>query len=109
VNPANGDQGTLNGVSVDDLTSDTRQQFNIPPHLNGALVTTVEPDSASARAGISAGDVILSINRHAVTSAQEASDLTAKTETGKTLVRLWSHGSTLYVVVDESHPDKSNS
>jgi serine protease Do len=104
------DQGVLNGVGVDDLTSDTRAQFNIPEHLSGAIVTNVDPDSAAARAGISAGDVILSINRHAVSSAQDAVDLSSKpSSSGKTLVRLWSHGSTLYVVVDESHPDNSTS
>ena len=103
------DQGVLTGVAVDDLNGDTRAQFNIPPRLAGALVSSVEPDSAAARAGISAGDVILSINRHAVTSAQDAADLSAKAESKKTLVRLWSHGATLYVVVDESQSDKNNS
>ena len=106
---ANGDQGVLNGVAVDDLTGDTRAQFNIPPRIAGALVTNVDPDSAAARAGISAGDVILSINRRAVTSAEDAVNLSAKAESKKTLVRLWSHGSTLYVVVDESQADKNNS
>ena len=106
---AGDDQGVLNGVAVDDLTSDTRAQFNIPPRLSGALVTSVDPDSPSARAGISAGDVILSINRHAVTSAEDAVNLSAKAESKKTLVRLWSHGTTLYVVVDESQADKNNS
>jgi serine protease Do len=106
---SNGDQGVLNGVTVDDLNNDTRAQFNVPPRLSGALVTNVDPESASARAGISPGDVILSINRHPVTSAQEATELSAKSGTGKTLVRLWSHGTTVFVVVDESQPDKSNS
>jgi len=108
-NPADADPGILNGVAVDDLTGDARQQFNVPEHIRGALVTSVDPDSAAARAGISAGDVILSINRHAVTSAQEAVDFSAKSEPGKSLVRLWSHGSTLYVVVDERPTDKSPS
>ncbi len=103
------DQGVLNGVAVDDLTGDTRAQFNIPPRLSGALVTSVDPDSAAARAGIGAGDVILNINHHAVTSAEDAVNLSAKAESKKTLVRLWSHGSTLYVVVDESQADKNNS
>ena len=106
---ANDDQGALHGVAVDDLTGDTRQQFNVPMRLQGALVTNVDPASAAARAGMSAGDVILSINRRAVTSAQEAVDLSAKSESAKSLVRLWSHGSTLYVVVDESQPTKSTS
>ncbi len=106
---AGDDQGVLNGVTVDDLNGDVRQQFNLPAHLHGAIVTTVEPDSAAARAGISAGDVILEINRHGVTSAQEAVNLSEKAQSKKTLLRLWSRGSTLYVVVDESAKDKSDS
>ena len=102
------DQGVLNGVTVDDLNSDTRQQMNLPEHLKGALVTQVDPDSAAARAGVSAGDVILSINRHRVESAQQAVDLSAKAQNKKTLLRLWSHGSTLFVVVDESQPNSAS-
>jgi len=103
---ADDDQGVLNGVTVDDLNGDTRQQFNLPAHVHGAIVTNVEPDSAAARAGISAGDVILEINRHPVQSAQDAVSLSAKVESKKTLLRLWSRGSTLFVVVDESAQDR---
>jgi serine protease Do len=106
---ANDDQGVLNGVAVDDLTGDARQQFNLPPHIRGALVTNVDPNSAAARAGISAGDVILEINRHPVHSAEDAVKLSEKAESKKTLLRLWSRGSTLFVVVDESGQDKSTS
>jgi serine protease Do len=106
---AGDDQGVLNGVTVDDLNGDVRQQFNLPGHLHGAIVTNVEPDSAAARAGISAGDVILEINRHSVASAQDAVNLSAKAQSKKTLLRLWSRGSTLYVVVDESGKQKADS
>jgi serine protease Do len=100
------DEGVLNGVAVDDLTPEARQQFNLPSHLRGAIVTSVAPDSAAARAGISAGDVILEINRHRVESAQDAVQLSEKAESKKTLLRLWSRGSTLFVVVDETGQDK---
>ena len=96
------DTGTLNGVAVDDLDADARQQFDIPGRIKGALITNVAQDSAAARAGLRAGDVILEINHHPVHSAQEAVDLTSHTESKKTLVKLWSHGNTIFVVVDES-------
>jgi serine protease Do len=104
---ANDDQGVLNGVAVDDLNSDTRQQFNLPPRIRGALITNVDPESAAARAGISAGDIILEINRQPVESAQDAVKLSEKAESKKTLLRLWSRGSTLFVVVDETGQEKS--
>ncbi|HVU36274.1 MAG TPA: DegQ family serine endoprotease [Opitutaceae bacterium] len=99
----NDDTGTLNGVAVDDLTPDARQQFNIPFNIHGALVTNVDQNSASAQAGIRPGDVLLEINKHPVKNAQDAVDLTSHTTSKKTLVKLWDRGNTIYVVVDESN------
>jgi serine protease Do len=82
--------------------------MNVPSRVKGALVTDVAPDSASAKAGVSAGDVILEINRQRVISAEEAINLSAKAEGKKTLLKLWSHGGTIFVVVDESEPAKDN-
>ena len=101
-NNSGDDTGTLNGVAVDDIDAEARQQFEIPARVKGALITNVAPDSAAARAGIHPGDVILEINKHPVHNAQDAVELTTKTESKKTLVKLWSHGNTIFVVVDES-------
>jgi serine protease Do len=109
VAPATDDQGVLNGVAVDDLTPESRREMNLPAQVHGAVITEVAPDSASARAGLSAGDVIIEINRQPVNSAQEAIDLSAKAENKKTLIKLWSHGSTIFVVVDETGSDKAAS
>jgi len=57
---------------------------------------------------VSAGDVILEINRQRVVSAEEAINLSAKAEGKKTLLKLWSHGGTIFVVVDESEPAKDS-
>ena len=99
------DTGVLNGVAVDDLRPQTRQQLGLPRHLEGAVVTQVDPDSAAARAGLRPGDVILEINRQPVTSARAAADLTAKSDKKKTLVRVWSRGTQSFLVVDESRND----
>ena len=96
------DQGVLNGVAVDELDSNTRSQMDIPGRVKGALITDVAPDSASARAGIRPGDVILEINRHPVSSAKEAIDLSSSATNRKTLLKLWSHGGTVFVVVVET-------
>ena len=111
VEPANrdDDEGVLNGVAVEDLTPEARREMHLPSHLKGAVVSEVAPDSASARAGVSPGDVILEINRQRVTSAEEAIDLSAKAEGKKTLLKLWSHGSTIFVVVDETESAKGDS
>ncbi len=106
---ANDDEGVLNGVAVEDLTPEARHEMNLPGRLKGAVVSQVDPESAAAKAGVSAGDVILEINRQRVSSAQDAIDLSAKAESKKTLVKLWSHGSTIFLVVDETDSAKGNS
>ena len=49
------------GVSVQDLTPELAQAFNIPAD-QGAVIAQVSPRSAAARAGLKEGDVVLRIN-----------------------------------------------
>ena len=97
------DNGTLNGVGVSDLNQEAHDQFKIPDTVKGAVITQVDPSSAAAQAGLKAGDVIQEINRHAVSSADDAIKLTEKSDTKRTLVRVWENGGSHYVVVDESN------
>lgn len=99
----NNDSGTLNGVAVTDLDSQARQQYNIPGNVKGALITQVDPTSASAQAGLQPGDVIESINHHQVTDADQAVQLTENPKSKITLVRVWANGGSHYVVVNESN------
>ena len=96
------DQGVLNGVGVADVDGNGRRDLNLPERLSGAVITHVDPESASSRAGLREGDVILEINRQPVTSAKAAVDLCESAAGRRTLVKLWSHGSTVYVIVDET-------
>jgi serine protease Do len=97
-----GETGTLNGVGVENLTSQTRQQFNVPDNVKGAVVTEVRPNSAAADAGLKPGDIIEEINRHPVGNADQAVQLTENSKDKHTLLRIWSDGGSHYVVVDES-------
>lgn len=101
------DEGVLNGVAVVDLDAQTRRQLNLPAKLRGALVTSVAPDSASAKAGLQPGDVILEINRKPVEGAEDAVKLTESSESKRTLVKLWSRGGTVFTVVDERQEAQS--
>ena len=96
-----GDQGgeVLAGVAVTDITSQWREQFNIPSDVEGALVRDVEADSPASEAGLQPGDVILSINREKVSSAQEAVELTQRIDANRVLLRVWSRGAYKILVV----------
>jgi serine protease Do len=86
---------------VSDLNQEAHDQFKIPDAVKGAVITQVDPSSAAAQAGLKAGDVIQEINRHAVSSAEDAIKLTEKSDNKRTLVRVWANGGSHYVVVDE--------
>ena len=97
------DTGTLNGVAVSDLDAAARRQFNIPANVRGVVISEVDPNSASAEAGLRAGDVIQEINRKPVRTAQEAINLTERVTDKTTLLRVWRDGNSRFVVVDESN------
>ena len=96
------DEGVLNGVTVADLDRRARQQLHVPDDIKGALVTEVDPDSASARAGLQTGDVVLSLDRKPVKNADEAVKLSEQIKGPKVTVRIWRDGGSRYLVVDES-------
>ena len=48
------------------------RRLQMPTGQSGAMITDVDPDSGSAAVGVRPGDVILSVNRRTVSSAEEA-------------------------------------
>lgn len=89
------------GITVDDLTAEARQQFDIPGKVKGAVVTDVEPNSPAADAGLRPGDVILEINKKAVKNAEDA---VAASDGLKedALLRVWSRGGSRFVVLKKA-------
>ncbi len=95
---------SLKGVEVGDINRTTRQQFNIPAGVNGALVTDVDEDSAAYDAGLRKGDVIQQIQHKDVNSADDAVELSHKINKKQILLRVWSQMAqgSQFIVVDES-------
>lgn len=91
----------LAGVGVADLDSQARAEAQIPQEVQGAVITQVAPGSPSYEAGLRPGDVITEINRQAVKNAHDAVASTTKPTGDETLVKLWSHGGSHYVTVEE--------
>jgi serine protease Do len=94
------EEETLEGVEVTDLDARSRRQFSVPGHVRGALVTNVDPDSTAFEKGLRPGDVILEIEQKPVTNADEAVTLSQEFKGKQVLLRVWSRGSTKYVLVD---------
>jgi len=98
----------LDGVEVTDIDGRTRRQANIPSAVHGALVTTIDPDSNAADAGLEPGDIIVEINRKPVRTADDAVTLSDKEKTNELLLRVWrpardgGRGGTFYLTVDNT-------
>jgi len=103
----------LDGVEVTDLDARTRRQFEIPNDVHGAVVTSVDPDSTAAAAGLRPGDVIMEINHQKVQDSQEAIDASNKLKADqRILLRVWSNsgrgGGTRFVLVEPEKKGRSN-
>ena len=94
--------GVLNGVGVGEITAQIRDQLQLPPRVKGALITSVEPDSPSAKQGLREGDIILELDKKAVADAEEAVKLSEEIKGPKVLVLIWRNGRTRYLAIDES-------
>jgi serine protease Do len=91
----------LDGVTVGDIDADARKKFGLPEGSKGVIITEVDPDSASAEAGLKVGDVIHEINREPITSSKQAVDMSEKVKKDKkVLLRVSTKGSSRFVVVE---------
>jgi len=99
----------LDGVTVDDLNSDIRQELKIPDRVQGAIVTDVAADSNSAEAGLLKGDVIQEINRKPVSNADEAVKACNAAKGDQILLKIWrrsgNFSSNRFFTVDNTKKD----
>ena len=100
------DSDSLDGVEVADLDARMRRQFNIPGNVSGAVVTSVDPDSTSYTAGLREGDVILELNKKAVTNAEDAIKMAAKVKGERTLLRIYSKGGSRFLSIENKKTER---
>ncbi len=81
------------GMTLRDLTAEIRGQLRLPNDTQGAVVVDVEDGGAAQKSGVQPGDVMLSVNRVAVTNAVEAIEQLDAIESGRTAFLLVQRGS----------------
>ncbi|HET9283961.1 MAG TPA: Do family serine endopeptidase [Candidatus Angelobacter sp.] len=97
------------GVSLENLTPDLRDQLQLPSDVKGVVVDSVVPGSPADNAGISRGDVILSVNRKPVQNAAEVKSELGNIPTGKdAMVLVWSNGGSTFRVMHASEHTNQN-
>jgi serine protease Do len=91
------------GLNLGDLNSDMRDQLQAPAAVHGAVIEDVQPGSPADNAGLQRGDIIVEVNRHAVSSASEvAQALSNIPKDQDALVLVWSNGGNTYRVLHPS-------
>jgi serine protease Do len=63
--------GEAMGLGLTSVTPEVRHNYNLDDHVNGVLVTRVDPDSDAADKGIQPGDVVISIGNRPVHTPQD--------------------------------------
>ena len=77
------------GVTIQQVNQQLAESFGLKK-VEGALVSSVQPDSAAARAGLQAGDVILKFNGSPITASNDLPSLVSQVRPGETAkLQIW--------------------
>ena len=91
-------QGTLRGMSVQNLTPQVRDQLGLPSNVTGVVITELDPNSPAAQGGLQEGDVIEGINRQPVHNVGDFNRLAPQAK-GQVLLRVNRQGTGVFVVI----------
>jgi serine protease Do len=95
-----GGSEALQGVSVENLTSDVAQQLKISPQTKGVVVDNVSASSKAADANLQRGDVIVQVNRRPVTNTSEFRDAVNGSSKDEPILLLVNrNGNTIFLAV----------
>ena len=87
------------GLTLSNVTPQTARRLQLPSGVSGAVITDVDPNGPSVGA-LRQGDVILQVNRQAVSSAAEAGRELQRIPSGRfAQVLLWRDGARVFVTV----------
>jgi serine protease Do len=79
------------GLTVQNLTPEAAESLGLN-RANGVVITSVQPQSAAAEAGLRRGDVILEINRKPIANADEFQNVAGQAKAGDNILFLISRG-----------------
>jgi serine protease Do len=91
-------EGTLRGITVQNLTPSMRDQLGLPSTVQGVVITDLDPNSPAAQQGLQQGDVIEGINRQPVRTIADFNRLAAEAK-GDTLLRINRQGQSFFAVI----------
>jgi serine protease Do len=87
------------GLALAPLSPDVRNELNLPPRTEGAVVATVTPGSPAEQAGIQQGDVIIGVGHERVNSPDQVVHAIHSAK-GAVALRILRDGQTEFVAID---------
>ncbi|MGH9733047.1 MAG: Do family serine endopeptidase [Candidatus Acidiferrales bacterium] len=101
--PENSETGTMSGVQVQTITPDMTQDLGVPNDTHGVVVTSVDPASQAAAAGLDRGVIIVEVNHRPVANNRDYHEAVAQAGGRAVLLLVMfpnSSGATNYIVVE---------
>jgi len=95
-----GSSEVLKGVQVQNLTPAIARELGISADTHGVVISSVDPASAAASAGLQRGDVIQEVNRKPVQSVEQFHREVEGLHGQPVLLLVSRNGSTHYIVVE---------
>jgi serine protease Do len=89
----------LEGVTVENITSERRDEFGLDENVQGVIVTAVKDDSPAAKVGLQEGDVIVQVNRQNVKSTAEARSSRGDDDGAPVVLKILRDGQTKHIVI----------
>ena len=93
-----GEGGSL-GISVQPLSPDDAAQLGLSRGTKGLVVQSIDPTGPAAESGLQQGDVIVEVNRQAVTSVDDLRGALRKSASRPALLLINRGGQTHFVTV----------
>ena len=94
-----GQKPVVQGLQVENLTSDIARQLGLPASSYGVVVDQVDPDSTAAAAGVNRGDVIQEVNHKPVHNVREYRQALSGAGNQPVLLLLNREGTTHFVII----------
>jgi len=90
---------SLEGVTVQDITPDIREQLKLPERITGVVITDIAPDSPVIGV-LRAGDIVREINRKDISSVKDFSKAMKKTgDEDDILMLIYRNGASIFVTL----------
>ena len=85
---------------MQDLTSETARQLNLPANQQGVVIDRVEPGSLAEESGLHQGDIIIELNRKSAKNTRDYEQVVSRIKKDETVLLLIKRqGGTIFVTI----------